>query len=222
MKIKNITLDSYQTNNLVKTSFGTRTNDNLEDNIINGHLSFVRCYEEALRKEEFGAFVIITGNQYIFAKCYDDGEQGHMISVTKAFLELEGKNSDISVLQASKIYSNYAKKFLILELEMRKDEINRRREKIIRANLNQPTISNEEYESFKRFFEEYNEVISKCGFSYSIWDKESGKILPVKNIYHLDELLKSVVDSNTKPNELENGEKIVGVPTNNQNSNKML
>lgn len=222
MRIKNISLDSYQTNNLVKSSFGTKTNDHLEDNIINGPLSFARCYEEALQKKEFGAFLIITGNQYIFAKCYDDGDQGHMISVTKAFLELEGKNTDISVLEASRIYSSYAKKFLILELEIRKDEMSRKRDKYIRANLNQSNLSPEEYQSFKRFFEEYQDVISKCGFNYSIFDKKSGKILPIKNIFHLNTLLESVVDENTKAPNLENSEKIVGIPTNNQESNKML
>lgn len=221
-KIKNITLDSYQTNNLVKSSFGTRSKDHIEDNLIKNNLEFVRCYQEALRKDEFGAFLIITGNQYLFAKCCDDGEQSHLLSITKAFLELEGKNSDISVLEASKLYKEYLKNYLIFDFEIRKDEITRKRDKFIRTNLNHPSISQEEYKLFKMFFDEYNEVISRCDFDYSIWDKSSGKILPVRSIYQLESLLKNLVDENTKPNRLENGEKIIGIPLKGEETNKML
>ena len=33
-KFKNISLDSYEANNLVKTSFGTKSDEHIEDNII--------------------------------------------------------------------------------------------------------------------------------------------------------------------------------------------
>ena len=136
--------------------------------------------------------------------------------------ELEGKNSDISVLEASRLYTEYAKRFLILELEMRNEGFLKKRDKTIRANLNQPTISPEEYQSFKNFYNEYKYVLSKCRFDYSIFDKKSGRILPIKNIFYLKSLLKKLIDVNTKPNELENGEKIVGIPTKDQDYKKML
>ena len=221
-KLKNVSLDSYETNNLIKTSFGSKSDEHIEDNLVNNRFDFVRCYDKALQKDEFGAFLILTGKQYIFAKCYDDGEQGHMISVAKTFLELEDKNSDISVIKSSDIYREYAKKFLILEFEIKKDEVSRKRDKIIRLDLNHNKISNEEYESFKLFFDEYSDVISKCNFDFSIWDRLSGKILPIKTIYQLDEFLKNNIDENTKAPQLEKGEKIVGIPINNQNFNKML
>lgn len=220
-KVKNISLDSYQTNNLVKSSFGSKSENHIEDNLINNHLEFARCYQEALKKDEFGAFLIITGNQYVFAKCYDDGEQGHLISITKAFLEIEGKNSDISVLEASKIYNNYQKKFLIFDFEIKKDELTRKRDKYIRTNLNH-FISPEEYQLFRRFFDEYNEVISRCDFDYSIWDNYSGKMLSIKTIYQLNNFLNNIVNENIKPNILENGEKIIGIPLKIEETNKKL
>ena len=221
-KIKNITLDSYQTNNLVKSSFGTKSDDRLEDNIIHNYLEFVRCYQEALKKDEFGAFLIITGNQYVFAKCCDDGEQSHLLSITKAFLELEGKDSNVSVLEASKLYKDYLKKYLIFDFEIKKDEISRKRDKFIRTNLNQSTISKEEYQLFKMFFDEYNEVISRCDFDYSVWDKTTGRIISVGSIYQLEELLRNITDEKTKPNTLENGEKIIGIPLKKEENGKML
>lgn len=210
-KVKNITLDSYEKNNLVKSSFGTRSNDHIEDNLVKNRFDFLRCYKDALNKDEYGFFLIITGKQYVFARCYDDGEQGHMISVSKAFLELDGKNSDISVIESSKIYNEYEKKFLVFELEIKKEQIGRHREKFFRGNLNHEKISREEYQLFKKFVDEFKVVIDNSDFKYSIWDKFSGKIMPIRDIDHLDKLLNSIVDENTKPQELENGEKIVGV-----------
>ena len=210
-KIKNISLDSYETNNLVKSSFGTKSNDHIEDNLIKSRFDFLRCYEEALRKDEYGFFLIITGKQYIFSRCYDEGEQGHMLSVAKTFLELDGKDSDISVIQSSKIYNEYVKKFLVFELEIKTQPVGRKRDKYFRGNINRETISNEEYQLFKKFLDEYENVIDKCKFEYSIWDKISGKIMPIENFIHFDMFLSSIVNENTKPQELENEEKIVGI-----------
>ena len=47
-KVKNITLDSYETNNLVKSSFGTRSKDHIEDNLVKNRFDFLRCYKDAL------------------------------------------------------------------------------------------------------------------------------------------------------------------------------
>ena len=209
---KDFTLDSKETNSLVQSTYGTRSSDNIEDIIIKGPLKYARCYEEALQKNVFGAFLIITGKQYIFAKCCDDGVQGHLLSVTKTFLELEGKNNDVSIIEASRIYPKYSKKFLIFDLELKKDQFRRRIEKVFRTTLNHSTISKEEFELFKMFYDEYKEVINKSGFNYSVWDKETGKNFTFKNIDQLCNYLYAISDEVVKPNELENGEKIVGIP----------
>lgn len=225
-KVKNFNLDSYETNNLVKSSFGNRSDDHIDDILIKNRFDFLRCYEDALNKDEYGLFLIITGKQYIFARCCDEGVQGHMLSVAKTFLELDGKDSDISIIESTKIYNEYEKKFLVFELEIKKEPIGRHREKYFRGNLNQENISIEEYQLFKKFLDEYKNVIDNCGFDYSIWDKVSGKILPIRDINHLDILLNSVVDENTKPPMLENDEKMVGITLENEKnkhvSRKML
>ena len=176
-KVKNITLDSCEANNLVNSAFGNKSNDHIEDNLIKNRFDFVRCYEDALNKMEYGAFLIITGKQYVFARCCDEGEQSHMLSVTKAFLELDGKDSNISVTQSTNIYKEYVKKFLVFELEIKKDPIGRGRDKFFRANLNHENISIEEYQLFKKFYDEYKDVIDRCNFDFSIWDKKTGRIL---------------------------------------------
>lgn len=221
-KFKNISLDSYEANNLVKTSFGTKSDEHIEDNIIKNKYEFVRCYQEALQRQEYGAFLIITGKQYIFAKCFDDGNQGHMLSLTKTFLELEGKESDLTPIQANNIYRNYGDKFLIFEIDIKKDEMTRKRDMLVRTILNQPTISKEEYQAFKMFYDEYGEVFSRGKFEYSFWDKPKGKIIPVKSLKQIEELLRNAVDENTKPNTLENGEKIVGVSIKSEEQEKIL
>ena len=221
-KFKNISLDSYEANNLVKTSFGTKSDEHIEDNIIKNKYEFVRCYQEALQRQEYGAFLIITGKQYIFAKCYDDGNQGHLLSLTKTFLELEGKESDLTPIQAGNIYKNYGDRFLIFEIDIKKDEMTRKRDMLVRTILNHPTISKEEYQAFKMFLDEYGEVFSRCNFEYSFWDKPKGKLMPVKDLKQIEEFLRNAVDENTKPNTLENGEKIVGVPIKNENKEKIL
>lgn len=209
--VKNITLDSYETNNLVKSSFGNRSDDHIEDNLIKNRFDFLRCYEDALNKSEYGAYLIITGRQYVFARCCDNGVQGHMLSITKAFLELDGKNSDISIIESFKIYNEYAKKFLVFELEIKKEPIGRHRDKFFRCNLNHETISIEEYQLFKKFLDEYKDVIDNCNFVFSIWDKISGRILPIRDLNHLDMLLNGIVDEKTKSPKLESDEKMIGI-----------
>ena len=220
--LNNFTLDSYELNSLVRSSYGSRSDDHIEDTIINGPLAFARCYEEAMHKDEFGAYLIITGNQYIFAKNCDDGVQGHMLSITKTFLELEGKNSDISILEAARINPKYDKNFLIFSFEIKKDKINRRTEKMIRTTLNHSKISKEEYELFHMFYEEYKDAIKYASFDYNVWNKEVGKYVKIKNLDKLDQFLSTIVDENTHPYELENGEKIVGIPLKRQESNNVL
>ena len=216
------TLDGKETNNLVRSSFGTRSKDNLEDVIIDGPLKLARCFEEALHKDIFGAYLIITGHQYIFAKCCDDGVQGHLLSVTKAFLELEGKNNDVSIIEASRIKPKYSKNFLIVDLEIKKDESHRKTEKMFRTTLNHSSISKEEFELFKMFYDEYKIVFDRSDFKYSIWNKETGKIIEFKNIDKLYKFLDAISSELVKPSELENGEKIVGIPLNLQKDNKEM
>lgn len=218
----NFSLDSKELNSLVQSTYGNRSDDNVEDILINGPLKFVRCYEEALKQDIFGAYLIITENQYILAKCCDDGKQGHLLSVTKAFLEMEGKNNDVSIIEASRIYPKYSRNFLIFDIEIKKTERSRRSEKTFRTTLNYGSISSEEYEVFKMFYDEYREVLKNCDFTYSIFERMTGMLLPIKNIDHLNRFLCSISDNSIEPPKLENEEKILGIPLSKQKGSQVL
>ena len=163
------------------------------------------------------AYLILTGNQYIFARNHDNGKQGHILSITKAFLEVEGKNPDISLVQASKIFSKYDKNFLIFSIEIRKDEEKRRYEQLVRAMTRSGSISPEEYNSFKFFYDTYKDVFKKSKFSFNFWNSKVGKYIQIKNIEKLNDYLFSIIDEKKRPFDLGVEEKIIGVQTNYMN-----
>ncbi len=206
-------LDDYELNSLLHSSYGSKSDEKVEDNLIKTPLEFARFYTESLNSPESGAYLIITDNQYVFAKNCEDGKQGHMLSITKAFLEMQGKDSNIKILEAARIYSEYDKNFLIFSFEIRKDPIHKKLEKVIRTTINLDSITPKEYSSFKSFYDTYKDVITKCGFSFNIWSSSLRKYVPVKNIDNLNNFLTTIVDENHKSYKLHNEEKIIGVST---------
>ncbi len=215
-------LDGYELNSLLRSSYGSESDDKVEDNLINTPLQFARFYTEALNNPESGAYLIITDNQYVFAKNCDDGKQGHMLSITKAFLEMQGRDSNIKVLEAARIYNEFDKNFLIFSFEIRKDPIHKKIEKVMRTMINKSFITPKEYISFKTFCDTYKDVITKCGFTFSIWSNTTRKYVPIKNISQLDAYLTTIVDENSKSYKLKDEERIVGVSTNSSNNKIIL
>ena len=211
-------IDSYELNKLMHESYGDKSEEKVEDNLFTGPLDFARFYTEAFQKDEQMAYLILTGKQYIFARNHDNGRQGHILSITKAFLEMEEKNPDISLLQASKIYSKYDKNFLIFSIEIRKDYGKRKYEQLVRAMTRSGSISPEEYNSFKYFYDIYNDVFKKTNLSFNFWNSKVGKYIPIKNIDKLNDYLFSIIDEKAKPFDLGVEEKIIGVQTNYMNN----
>lgn len=210
-------IDSYELNKLMHESFGDKSEEKVEDNLFTGPLDFARFYTEAFNKKEQMAYLILTGNQYIFARNHDNGKQGHILSVTKAFLEVEGKNTDISLMEASKIFSRYDKNFLIFDIEIRKDERKRRYEQLVRAMTRTGSISPEEYNSFKVFYDTYRDVFKRSNISFNFWNSKESKYIPIKNIDKLNNYLFTIIDEKKRPFDLGVEEKIIGVQTNYMN-----
>ena len=205
-------LDSYELNKLMHESYGDKSDEKVQDNLFTGPLDFARFYTEAFQKDEQMAYLILTGNQYVFARNHDNGRQGHILSITKAFLEMEGKNPDVTLLQASRLYSKYDKNFLIFSIEIRKGD--RKYEQLMRAMTRSGTISPEEYNSFKVFYDTYRDALKKSNLSFNLWNSKVGKYVPIKNIDKLNDYLFTMIDVNAKPFDLGVEEKIIGVQTN--------
>lgn len=205
-------LDSYELNRLMHDSFGDKSDEKVQDNLFTGPLDFARFYTEAFQKDEQMAYLILTGNQYVFARNHDNGRQGHILSITKAFLEMEGKNPDVTLLQASRLYSKYDKNFLIFSIEIRKGD--RKYEQLMRAMTRSGTISPEEYNSFKVFYDTYRDALKKSNLSFNLWNSKVGKYIPIKNIDKLNDYLFTMIDVSAKPFDLGVEEKIIGVQTN--------
>ena len=159
-------LDNYELYEMMTYAYGNHSDDKVEDNLFNGPLGFARFYQDAFTQKNSMAYLILTGKQYIFARNCGEGKQGHILSITKAFLEMEGKNPDITLVGASKIYHRYDKNHLIFSIEIRKDEARRRYEQVMRATISKGVISPEEYRSFKAFYDEYREVLKKSNLTY--------------------------------------------------------
>ena len=174
--------------------------------IIKDSYDFLKQLKET--QEHLGACLIITGKQYVFIKYPIDEEQGKTLAVLRTILEMEGKNSDISSIDASKIYSEYDDKFLMFEIEINKDE------KTFKAIMNYNGISKEELELFKMFYDEYREVLKKCNLTYSIHEKTADRIVPIIGIDRLLKYITAAYNASVEPPELKNGEKILGVPLN--------
>lgn len=205
-------LDSYELNRLMHDSFGDKSDEKVQDNLFTGPLDFARFYTEAFQKDEQMAYLILTGNQYVFARNHDNGRQGHILSITKAFLEMEGKNPDVTLLQASRLYSKYDKNFLIFSIEIRKCD--RKYEQLMRAMTRSGTISPEEYNSFKVFYDTYRDALKKSNLSFNLWNSKVGKYIPIKNIDKLNDYLFTMIDVSAEPFDLGVEEKIIGVQTN--------
>ena len=205
-------LDSYELNRLMHDSFGDKSDEKVQDNLFTGPLDFARFYTEAFQKDEQMAYLILTGNQYVFARNHDNGRQGHILSITKAFLEMEGKNPDVTLLQASRLYSKYDKNFLIFSIEIRKGD--RKYEQLMRAMTRSGTISPEEYNSFKVFYDTYRDALKKSNLSFNLWNSKVGKYIPIKNIDKLNDYLFTMIDVSAEPFDLGVEEKIIGVQTN--------
>lgn len=203
-------LDDYELNMLMHESFGTRHDSSLEDTLINNQYEFIRFYEEGLKYQNNGAYLIITDKQFIFSKNGEDGKQGHMLSIVKTFLELQGKKNDVTLLESSRMYPEYDKNYLIFSFEVEKDQKSRSLEKRMRTQINRP-LSPKEYLSFKTFYDIYGQIIDKCGFEFNIWDTKTHKYVPIKSIHKLLDYLSLNVDEEVKTPTLKGGEKILGV-----------
>lgn len=202
-------LNSYDQYKLTNEAYGI-DEDNLTDSyrIMTTPEDFIGFFKRKGDGSDNGAILILTGKQYIFRINGKNGRQGHIFSFAKSYLEMEGKQSELTLAEASRITINRENNYINFTIEAETSD-NGYLYKNIFANIPLKGISREEFESFKIFYNTFKEVIEKAHFNFDV--RVRGEIIHIDGIDGLYHYLESIINDKKASFEYKDGEKIIGV-----------
>lgn len=153
-------------------------------------------------KSEHGGIIVITNNQYIIGYTEGFGTGSHRVAFARVMKDLTGGGKISNSEEADRLSKKCTNNFLTARIlyDYRGDNENRiaRYSGAIYIDLPQhDTITKEQFESFKKFYEDYNQeltiLIRKKGINnfniqYGELDKEDTKA--IKKVDNLDDIYK--------------------------------
>ncbi len=171
---------------------------------------------------DFGAFFICTPKQYIIAYNSNFGSGSHITSKARAMKDIQGGGTITSIAELTKLGDKCTNNYITGRLAYENDgfglnEIRRIRgvfEIVIKNN--DSSISRMMFESFKKFYEDYNrEIEAACNnsngsFKVSFFNKDTKKRVESNNLDLIYNYLENHIDENLDDEE---DEVIIGVET---------
>lgn len=217
-------MNSYSQYKISNNSHGNGDYEEpFDERLINTQFDFIRFVENRnnlnenereSRTRENGACVVFTGKQFVFLKNNNNGRSGHLGCFARIFVTMEGKDIPLAIGlgKASSIVAPLEKKYLTMTFEA--DQTKPREfYHSIRFYIN-GTISQEEFNSFKCFYDKFADIIGEFPFTFFVYDYSVNK--SNQNFTNMEQLLtflESRIDPNKKAFVNPNGEKNVGCPT---------
>ena len=190
------------------------------------NFSFLEFIYNALKNNEnsddYGAFLVITNNQYIIGYNSELGRGTHISSFARTMKNLNGggridRDSDALKLNRE-CRNNFLTARVLYECNSQTENGRNMYSGCIDFSLGTQMITKDQFEVFKKFYEDYNKeieiVIKKCSLkNFCVWlsyRDENGKLCVDKsgNLDNLYKYLENHIDENK---ELEDDKIILGV-----------
>lgn len=203
-------MDGYELWKLKQLAYGDGSQEESFSKSLLTPENFMDFYNKGWEYEDNGACVVFTGKQFVCLKNAKDGQQGHMFSFARIHRAMvDNDDVNITMSDAAKIVSRQDKHYLTLTFEVEKGKRGPMY-KCIRVFYRGP-LSREEFASFQAFYDQFSEIIKKCGFNLWVNDVNKNEEIEIHDIDTLRDFLESTIDDEKVPYVAPVGEKIVGV-----------
>ena len=169
---------------------------------------------------DYGGFLVCTPKQYIIGYNSDFGAGPHIASYARCMRDITGGGKITSIDDFTRFGTMCTEKYLCGRLVYEKIGENENRKPIFKGILDimiDGNISHEVFESFKKFYEDYNneiEIVSKRTngtFNVSYFDRDVHKRVDTSNLDSVYSYLEKHADESLVDDE---EECIIGVETN--------
>ena len=208
-------IDSYETFKLKEKAYGCgekeEIKEKVEDRIIDSVDKFIKFCENGSKKDQNGAVVVFTGDQFVFLRNDNGGAKGHYYAFADAYMAMEGTSGELD-FEGTRRYISYRKQYYLriaIECESWK---NVKMYKWVRFFKDFESISPSELASFQAFYDIFGEAIDKKGFGIWVNDNSNNKSFECSSMSGLLEYLKTQCNPNKEAYVSPKGERIVGCP----------
>lgn len=171
--------------------------------------------------DDFGGFLVCTPKQYVFGYNSGFGVGAHIASYARVMKDILGGGKITSLQEFTKLGTMCSEKYLCGRLVYENVGFDEYGMPILTGELNiliRGSINSGIFESFKKFYEDYNSEIGLVSknlnrkFKVTYFDRDTHKRVESNNLDLLYNYLENHIDSN-----LENeDETIIGVPIENE------